>query len=292
MTTPFTYLPTRTTASLGVDKVDPGWAVDEEYQILLTQYNVAADWVMELARVTGAEGDEGIGDIGTHAGPGSGSLRGIMRRIGYGDPNLHRLLDHFYPTGNASNVDDRWNAAAAATFSCTGSGGRLQVPTALLAAEQLCDQDVIFHVEQAPVFEIRFWVTLDVAHPAVDIGFDNQQAGANRDGWGVEITANAADATLTGYSWLGAVQKTQVIATGVTGGAWHVLRCYVAYDTGAGEWWPWFVLDGAAPVAVATQGIQTSELVGRWVESFAAGSVSGNSYIDYFWTEADFSVDP
>ena len=117
MTTPLTVLPTRTDASLGPPKTDPGWAVDIARQLrLVPEWETAADWIVELAA-----------EMGIISSPAVGSVQEILDRLGRGDPRYQRHLDHFLYR-NAAALDNIWNLVSGTWALIDAAGGIIRAP--------------------------------------------------------------------------------------------------------------------------------------------------------------------
>lgn len=110
-------LPSRTDASLGPVKTDPGWAVDILRQLrLVPEWETAADWIVEIAT-----------ELGILSNPAVGSIQEILNRLGRGDPRYQRELDHFLYR-NAGTLDTTWNLVSGTWDLVNERGGVIRAP--------------------------------------------------------------------------------------------------------------------------------------------------------------------
>ena len=181
MTTSLTVLPTRTDASLGQTKVDPGWAVSRLYQLLLAEWDVAADWIVELASA-----------VGTATGANWDSLRGLVSgdTLDWREPwiedaiaNMHRWHSAIAPptilTGLRAGLSFALDSGGGIDWYTPGSGGYPYSRT------------------QTPLIRCHFKLT---GNPATDFRLFFKDSTGN-EGWGIKLLK--AGGAVKGYTRTG-----------------------------------------------------------------------------------------
>lgn len=272
--TDYTILPTRTDYSLGRVKTDPESAIALDHQVAAAEWETSADWVEECARIIGREGSEATGAT-------SGTVRGIHRRIGYGDPMMYRWLDHFEYRGAANTFDPRWNMAINTT--CLDVfGGVATFRQDLALAEDNYQHGRFYERAAFPVLEARVSQNIvDATAPLIRLGFVNSATGT--DGFGITFERGVSLKWQV-FSLVGGNMNYAEIGTAnVALGTWYILRVWLEYI--GGNYYARASVDGTNDTT-ETVGAIASVPMTAWIRT-GTGTAAGNFWgCDYTWIEA------
>lgn len=190
MTTNLNVLPERVEGSLGVEKVDPGWAADHVRQILLGEWNVGMDWIKELAAV-----------VGVQTGAAWDSLRGIAA----GD-----TLDwHEHWIEGAVADMHRWKSAIAPPTPIGRERAGLSFPLDSVGGIDFAMHALYFTRAQTPFVRCRFMLD---GNPATHFRVYFGDATTN-EGWGIKFLT--AGTKIQGFTRTGGVDTDTDVDTWV-----------------------------------------------------------------------------
>ncbi len=274
MDTGMTSLPTLTDASLGAAKVDPGWAFARENQILLGEWNAAMLAIKQACQFVGVDGSTAIGSS-------TGTVQGILRRLGWADPRHYRHLQHWeYQAAGA--IDPRWLAATGSWLTVNGQQTYVEAPLDG-GVENLLRMNG-YHLYRAalPVVEARVRWTDCPNSPVTRIGVRDS---GGTDGWGVEWFSGSS-AFWRVYTLIGGAYVYVAFATTPATDVWSTVRVYL---TGT---------PGAQTVVAEIDGVSTVSAVSAiankdWspLITVGSGAAAGKKFhVDYTAVEADFSI--